>query len=311
MISFTTSDIEKYLATRLQEGMAESSVSTEMQYLHPFFAKAHKRGYMARDPFEGMMKFKFCRPRGKRVIFEDAQRFIEAALPEHRLLIDFLYETGMRRTEAAIQLIENIDFERCLVRIINHTPECRCIQCERKRAKKNRLSVRKIFSALKVIGAEERIIPIRPELADRLKSYVSGRTGCVFTMHPESITRICKRLWSKINVTGKAAAHTLRHCFIDDLRRSGADDYIVKVVAGHATNTAIEDLGGSHKNYMHVDILEIQATMKHLWEWRDSQIRVRKVEESGFTIVEPVPGVHQTVHQEVSTDAANASSATT
>lgn len=134
-----------------------------------------------------------------------------------RLIIDLLYNTGMRRAELISLRFDSID-------IYN--------------------------SALKVLGKgnKERIIPMSPAIVERIKAYIKLRqtefpentedlflTNSGKKLYPKFVYRKVMHYLSLITSVDKRSPHILRHSFATHMLDNGADLNAVKEILGHAS----------------------------------------------------------------------------
>lgn len=138
------------------------------------------------------------------------------------LLIDLLYSTGMRRSEAAHLLDADVDLG---------------------------------LHQLKVHGKgnKERVIPFGPELEaliaqyrDRRDAEVGFRPASFLTdidgnaMSPEKVSATVRKYLSNVPSLAKHGAHVLRHSFATNMLAEGADLMAVKELLGHASLESTE-----------------------------------------------------------------------
>jgi len=139
------------------------------------------------------------------------------------LLLDMLYSTGMRRSEAAGLLDKDVDFSARTIRVTGK-------------------------------GNKQRLIPFGQELYDLLQNYVSlrnaqvggGPTFYLFTnengegLSPAKVTAIAHKYLSQIPSLSRKGAHVLRHSFATNMLAEGADLMAVKELLGHASLQSTE-----------------------------------------------------------------------
>ena len=91
-------------------------------------------------------------------------------------------------------------------------------------------------------GGKDRTVPLHPELVRML----SGRTGRLFTVSPDTISRRIKQHLASCGIT--ATAHQLRHTFGTELARTSSGDLLmIGALMGHAnvaTTMGYTQLGG-------------------------------------------------------------------
>lgn len=139
------------------------------------------------------------------------------------LLIDLLYSTGMRRSEAANLRDSDIDLEMQQVKVT------------------------------KGKGNKQRIIPFGQELKeliiqyrDRREAEVGGPTEFFLTdmngngLSPAKITSTAEKYLSQLHNLPRKGAHVLRHSFATNMLAEGADLMAVKELLGHASLESTE-----------------------------------------------------------------------
>jgi integrase/recombinase XerC len=138
-----------------------------------------------------------------------------------KLIIDILYQTGLRRAELISIKESDIDFYN---------------------------------SQLKVLGKrnKERIIPFGIDLKRNLETYLLVKkenellnsvllvTNKNKPLTPQHVTRIVKTILSSVTTNSKKSPHVLRHTFATHLLNNGADINAVKELLGHASLSATQ-----------------------------------------------------------------------
>jgi integrase/recombinase XerC len=154
-----------------------------------------------------------------------------------RLLILLFYNTGMRLSEV-------IGLKNSQVNSSNHT--------------------------LKILGKgnKERIVPISPEVLNKIKAYQLERNNLIDDsadlllitekgkgLSPRSVYSSVKKYLSLVTTIEKRSPHILRHSFATHLTNNGADLNAVKELLGHSslastqvyTHNTIEKLKNVYK----------------------------------------------------------------
>lgn len=139
------------------------------------------------------------------------------------LLIDLLYSTGMRRSEAAGLRDADVDLEMQQLKVT------------------------------KGKGNKQRIIPFGLELKDLIVQYrerrdaeVGGPTEFFLTnidgkgLSPAKITQTAVKYLSQLDGLPRKGAHVLRHSFATNMLAEGADLMAVKELLGHASLESTE-----------------------------------------------------------------------
>lgn len=138
------------------------------------------------------------------------------------MLIDLLYSTGMRRSEAAGLKDADIDFGARQLKV-------------------------------KGKGNKERIIPFGQELTDLMTQYLDRRNAelgfvpATFltdidgdALPPGKVTSIAHKYLSQLPQLAHKGAHVLRHSFATNMLAEGADLMAVKELLGHASLQSTE-----------------------------------------------------------------------
>ncbi|MBN1764996.1 MAG: site-specific tyrosine recombinase XerD [Sedimentisphaerales bacterium] len=147
-----------------------------------------------------------------------------------RALLELLYATGMRASEAAGLNLDDLNFQIGYLR------------CFGKGNKERIIPVHKM--CLEVLG--HYLDELRPHLVgDKLVDTVFvSRTGRA--LNRIEIWRIVRKAAVRAGMKGKISPHTLRHCFGSHLLQGGADLRSVQEMLGHADVTTTQI-------YTHVD----------------------------------------------------------
>ncbi len=148
---------------------------------------------------------------------DEVTRLIEAATNGmHRMLLILLYATGMRRTEATLLKVSDIDSQRMVIHI--------------RRGK----------------GMRDRDVPLTPKLLEALRDYWRWKKPRVYlfpskvstpgTEQPisdKTVWNVCRAAADRAGIHKKLGPHTLRHCFATHLLEAGADLRTIQLLMGH------------------------------------------------------------------------------
>jgi len=128
---------------------------------------------------------------------------------QHKIILMFLYYSGLRLHELLNLRWENLDFERKIIQ----------------------LSIAK--------GEHQRTIFLHDKLIDILKLFGLKKEGFIFISNrnrkysEESIQQIVKQAARKVDIKKKVTPHTLRHSFATHLLEAGADIRYIQQLLGH------------------------------------------------------------------------------
>ncbi|MFC4096245.1 tyrosine-type recombinase/integrase [Euzebyella saccharophila] len=135
-----------------------------------------------------------------------------------RLMIQLMYETGMRRAELIHMKLSGVDLNNGLVKVLG---------------KRNK----------------ERIIPLLPDTCELMRVYLDQRRQMPETedsnyvmvlksgykLYETLVYRTINRYLSKVSLKVKKSPHILRHTFATHLLNKGADMNSVKELLGHSS----------------------------------------------------------------------------
>ncbi len=131
-------------------------------------------------------------------------------------LIELLYATGMRRTEASLLKVSDIDSQRMVIHI--------------QRGK----------------GLRDRDVPLTPKLLEALRDYWRWKKPRVYLfpsrrsapgveqpISDKTVWNVCRAAATRAGIHKKLHPHTLRHCFATHLLEGGADLRTIQLLMGH------------------------------------------------------------------------------
>jgi integrase/recombinase XerC len=228
--AITDDKVRAWIVSCLESNISERTINRKISTLKTYFKYLIKMGYVHHDPMVKVYTPKV----GRRVpYFVDEshmnlltdQRIFEKDLYGLRdqLIIEMLYQTGMRLSELIHIKDSDIDFNRFQIRILG---------------KRNK----------------ERIIPVTTPLLDLIRSYIGLRNER-FTRNQEGyllVTDKGKKLYEKfvyrtvkkylgfVTTLEKRSPHVLRHTFATHMLNDGADLDAIKELLGHANLSATQ-----------------------------------------------------------------------
>jgi len=127
-----------------------------------------------------------------------------------RLILSFLYSTGLRVSELVNLKVEDINFEECTGWV--------------RRGK----------------GAKDRLFNVSRNLLSELKTYLEGRGNIyVFSKEKPLTTRNIQKIIcgtkKRAGINKKVTPHTLRHSFATHLLEAGTDIRMIQAILGHSS----------------------------------------------------------------------------
>jgi len=209
-------EIRRYQLYLLNEKKcAAGSVKVHMSALRFFYKKVVKRHDLS---FDDLVYPK--RPKKLPVVLsqEEVTRLIEATTnPLHRAMLMVLYGTGIRRTEASLLKVSDIDSRRMVLHI--------------RQGK----------------GARDREVPLSDTLLQALREYwrwrkpkdflfpsSAGHRGQEQPISDKTVWHVCKGAAVRAGIQKKIGPHTLRHSFATHHLEAGTDLRTIQLLLGHA-----------------------------------------------------------------------------
>ena len=220
-----------------EKGLTKRSINRKISTLKSFYAFLQRISLISVSPVEGLSTIKFYPEKQIPFSKEEMQELTvilengEVELLD-RLIIEVLYQTGMRRAELCNLLLENVHFYRNEITVIGK-------------------------------GNKQRIVPISPVLMLELKVYNDEHrkpnpdADSYFFVTPKGkkitekfVYLLVTRYLSAVSSKRKRSPHILRHSFATHILNNGAEISKVKKMMGHAslsstqvyTNADIEQL---------------------------------------------------------------------
>ncbi len=220
----TPEQLEGYISMLQAREYSPSTIARKIASGRSFLNFLYAEGVLQQDLNEWLQQPKVGRRLPHALSYEEIDRLLAAVTDDEtplgmrdRALLELLYATGIRATEAAALTLGDIDFETGTVR------------CQGK-------------------GSKERIIPIHKEAREILRRYIQdarpfllreAREKTLFLNHGgRPLTR--QGLWFIIQQYAEATGlegvtpHTIRHTFATHLLDGGADLREVQQFLGHA-----------------------------------------------------------------------------
>ncbi len=227
--------IRNFMISLSEKELSKRSINRKLSSLRSFFTFLMRVGELKTSPMENIDSLKFY-PKKQIPISKDEMEDLSNTWEDspsllHQLIIEVLYQTGIRRAELCTLLYQNTDLTNNEIKVTGK-------------------------------GNKTRIIPISIELKNKLSEYLSLRKPNENSQHLFFVNEKGKKLTEKfvyLTVTSylslvtskdKKSPHILRHSFATHILDNGAEISKVQKILGHAslastqvyTNANIEQL---------------------------------------------------------------------
>ena len=214
----------------MQNDQSARSINRRLSCLKTYFRFLKKRGLIEKDPMQKVVAPKtgkrlpvFLQENQVAALFTHIEFGDDYTGRFHHLLLEILYATGIRRSEASSLKINDLDLERSVLRITGK-------------------------------GNKERLVPFARYLGELLEAFLPVRRDAfpgtdepwLFLnrkgeqVSPESIYYIVRKHLSSVTTAEQRSPHVLRHSFATHLSNHGADLNAIKELLGHANLAATQ-----------------------------------------------------------------------
>lgn len=241
------SDIVRiWISSLIEQGFKASTVNRKLSSLKTFYRYLNKSGFIKKSPVEYVSGPKlntkipsFVSERQMDEILDDATNFSDDFVGiRNQLLIDFLYLTGMRRSELISLKDNDIDFSSCTIRVTGKGNKQRLIP----------------FSDLTMVKLEKYIRIRNKEIENKSSFLFVKEDGNA--MYPKLVYKIINNHLNSISTLSKKSPHVLRHSFATAMLNNGAEINSIKELMGHTSLS-------STQIYTHVTFEEMKKTYQN------------------------------------------------
>ena len=205
--AISAGDIKLFMASLKERGVSNITVNLALNALKFYYAGMFKRNFFVH----------IKRPRKEKTLpvvlsKEEVKKLIEAIEnSKHRLIIKFIYSTGVRVSEVVKLQIKDLDLDRRL--------------CYIRQSK----------------GKKDRVVVIAETLVDELKDFIqtkiaqdylfSSQAGGPLTVR--TVQKILKNATHKAGIKKDFGVHSLRHSFATHMLESGINIRYIQALLGH------------------------------------------------------------------------------
>ncbi|MEO0042752.1 MAG: hypothetical protein RL329_2200 [Bacteroidota bacterium] len=237
------SHLRSYVVFMMKAEMTPRSIHRKLSCLKTYFKWLEKQGWVTENPTTKLVAPKV----GKRLpvvltepqteqLFKELDFGTGYPAQRDRLILEILYETGMRRNELATLKRTDIDLKRLEIKVLGK-------------------------------GNKQRLIPFGKSLLATIEAYLLERkqafplllestlllTDKGEPIYDKLIYLVVHKYLSLVTNQEKRSPHVLRHSFATHLNNHGADLTAIKDLMGHANLSATQI-------YVHNDIANLKKS---------------------------------------------------
>ena len=213
--------IRNFIVSLSEKKIQKRSINRKLSSLRSFYLYLLKIGEIQVSPLETIPSLKFYAEKQIPISEEEIENLGEILESEsenslEKLIIETLYQTGMRKSELCNILLEQVDFSKS-----------------------------EIF--VKGKGNKQRVVPISENLLKQMREYTAIRkpnedSGIYFFVRENGkklsekfVYSVVNRYLSLITLKKKKSPHILRHSFATHVLNNGAEISKVKKILGHSS----------------------------------------------------------------------------
>ena len=236
--------IRSWIVELVEDGIANRSINRKIVALRNFFKFLKKSNPILTNPCDKIQALKTPKRLPNFIQEKDLRNTFEIMVQDETdpfqwrdyLIIELLYNTGIRRSELIELKKQDISFSRNVMRVLGK-------------------------------GNKERLVPVSDIMKDDLRKYLSileenqNISEYIFLnknnkkLYPKAVYNVVNKYLSLLTTNEKKSPHVLRHSFATHLMNRGAELNAVKEILGHASLAATQI-------YTHNSIEELKSIYK-------------------------------------------------
>ncbi len=234
LVVFCIKDIDRkivrdWVVVLASNGATSITIKRKLSTLKSFFRFLMRENIVEKSPMDGVVVPKIGRKLPVFVSEENMEKLeYEGGFSDDfpgyrdRLIIEMLYQTGMRRSELVGLRLRDVDFMRMELRVLGKGNKERIVPFE--------VGLKRLMDDYMCIRKEE----VNPD-NDYLFVTPKGKP-----IYDKLVYRVVKKYLSGVTTQKKRSPHVLRHSFATHLLNNGAELEAIKELLGHANLAATQ-----------------------------------------------------------------------
>lgn len=221
--------IRNWVVSMMEQGYTPRTIHRKLSSLRSYCKYLIRRGVLDTDPVEKVLKPKmnkrlpqFVDEKGINELLDHYDFGDDYPGVRNRLLVNLLYQTGIRRSELAGLTLGSLDLRQGMVRV-------------RGKRDKERL----IPLGIELTGEIERYLELRSERFPGSGEvlFLTNRGAPVYV---QMVYRVVNKYLRLITTLEKTSPHILRHSFATHMLNNGAELNAIKELLGHSSLSATQ-----------------------------------------------------------------------
>ena len=221
--------VRAWMVALLDKGLTERTINRKFSALKSFFKFLKRSGALVQDPMKKVVAPK-VRKRLPSFLRESQTSLLfgKVAFPEgfegvrDRLVLELLYQTGLRRSELIRLKDEDVDRSASWIKV---------------KGKGGKTRLMPVSGALLQLIDHYKVILSKMEFE---KTQVLLVTNNGAKMYPKFVYNLVRRYLGQVTTSDKKSPHVLRHTFATHLANNGADLNAIKELLGHSSLAATQ-----------------------------------------------------------------------
>lgn len=243
----THREIRKWIGLLDDQKVIARSINRKLASLNAFYKYLNREEVIDNNPLEKVKSLKtpsrlpsFVKEKEMDLLLEEVDFGNDFEGIRDKLLIEFLYGTGLRLSELMNTRISDLDLNRSTVKVLG---------------KRNK----------------ERLVPLHKQLVKAIHIYLEARetffveqrnpylllTASGEQVYEKLIYRVVTKYLGFVTTLSKKSPHVLRHTFATILLNKGAELNAIKELLGHSNLSATEIY--THNNFESINAIYNQA----------------------------------------------------